>query len=1469
MGTETHDSSDIRLGEAIPAGTPAMPASASALPARGPPGAIPVVAIGASAGGLEAASRLFEALPADSGMAFILVQHLDPNHPSLMVELLAKHTAMKVVQASDGCPLAPDHVYIIPPGCYLTVRASMLHLSAPQARHGARLPFDALINSLAEEPGSGAACVILSGTGADGSQGLTAFKAAGGFVIAQKPEEAEYDGMPRSAIETGFVDTILPLTDIPQALAGFARRMRRDTSDAGDPDKAASAPAAVGLAQIVAFLKEKASHDFHQYKPGTLERRIERRMALLAIERTDLAAYLDLLRKDPAERELLAKDLLINVTSFFRDTRVFDALAKTVIPGIIRALPDQQPLRIWVAGCSTGEEAYSIAMICRDAIAQDGRDIKLQVFASDVDPDAIAVAREGLYPLDISRQVRPDRLARFFVKEDAGYRIATALRGDVVFTVQNVLSDPPFSRIDLISCRNLLIYLNADAQAKVIALFHFALREGGILVLGSAETVGNSEGRFEVIAKTERFYRRVSRSRPIEAGFPLNFGEMLPALTTPDRNTTVARQASLADLCQRAVLAHHAPAAILINRNRQCLYSLGPTERYLRIAPGYATLDLLAMATPALRTKLRLAIEKAGKNNPRVDGGRTRLTIDGVTIWFSIDVQYLASEGEDLLLVCFVEENRQQAAAPAKRKRADGARVAELERELEATHAELQAAIQSQESSSQEQKAINEEALSVNEEFQSTNEELLTSKEELQSLNEELTALNSQLQETLERQRLTSDDLQNVLYSTNVGTLFLDADLKIRFFTPAIKALFNVIPGDIGRPLADLHSIATDDSLVADARQVLADERPVDREISAPNATWFQRRIFPYRAHDGHVEGVVITFADVTDRKLIARALEASKTEADRANLAKSRFLAAASHDLRQPLQSLTLIQALLAQCVDGDRPQKLVARLDQTLGAMSGMLNALLDINQIEAGVIEPKRRIFRLSEIFERLRDEFTYLAQTRSLSLHIQPSSAMIESDPRLLEQIIRNLLGNAVKYTRTGKILLGCRHRAGALRIEIWDSGIGIPENELHAIFDEFHQVGNPARERSLGLGLGLTIVQRLSQLLDHEIDVRSVLGRGSVFSIILRSPAAPGAATAPVAAPTPPDPSAKVPHHRGRIVVVDDDPDVLDLLEQLLQAEGHIVRTAPDAATALTMVAAGAIRPEILLTDYNLPNGMDGLDLLAKLRDTLQFRVPAIVLTGDISRNALTNIAESDCVQLSKPVKRHELTAAIERLLPQSTPLAPRAGRSDIIHVVDDDGAIRAGMKDVLEAEGRIVEVHASAELFLDSYRPGAEGCLLVDAHLPGLSGVALIDTLRSRGDHLPAILITGGGDIGLAVAAMRTGASDFIEKPVGRAELLASISRAIEESHDVRLADAAQETAAGHVANLTPRQRAVMEMVLAGHPSKNIAADLGISQRTVENHRAAIMHKMGAKSLPELARMAQAAAAHGQRPNAA
>src|SRR6201984_257478 len=512
----------IEKGPQKPGAARSPPARRSS-PRRGSPlrhDSFPVVGLGASAGGLDAFRRLLGALPAGTGMAFVLIQHLDPTHASMMVDLLAGHTPMPVQQAADGMPLEREHVYLIPPGSYLSIRDGALRLSEPLERHGARLPYDFFLRSLAEELGERAICVILSGTGGDGSLGLKAVKEKGGLVIAQDPDEAEYDGMPRSAILTGAVDLVLPVPKIPETLAKYGRQLvlngkRRKglAPDDHPPDR---------LAEIVDLLRTRTAHDFSLYKPGTLVRRLERRMALAGVD--DSGRYLEMLRQDSGEIELLAKDLLINVTSFFRDLKAFELLAEEVIPDLVHQHPSDRPLRIWVAGCSTGEETYSLAMLFLEETAAAKRSIKLQVFASDVDEDAVALAREGRYPEAIAADVSPERLARFFTREEHGFRVVSELRGVVVFTVQDVLADPPFSRLDLISCRNLLIYLRAEAQEKVLLLFHFALREGGVLMLGSSESAGSLDDRFEPISKTQRIYRQIGHSRPGEIDFPIGPG---------------------------------------------------------------------------------------------------------------------------------------------------------------------------------------------------------------------------------------------------------------------------------------------------------------------------------------------------------------------------------------------------------------------------------------------------------------------------------------------------------------------------------------------------------------------------------------------------------------------------------------------------------------------------------------------------------------------------------------------------------------------------------------------------------------------------------------------------------------------------------------------------------------------------------------------------------------------------------
>jgi two-component system CheB/CheR fusion protein len=1546
-----------------------------------------VVGLGASAGGLDAVRKLFDVLPADSGMAFILVQHLDPTHESLMVDLLAGHTRMKVQQAADGMPLVRDHVYVIPPATYLSIDGGMLRVSQPRERHGARMPFDFLLRSLAEELGAKAICVILSGTGADGTLGLGAIKEKGGLVIVQDPDEAGYDGMPRSAIKTGAVDFVLPVAEIPQGLATFARHLELGTA-------APREPTPDRLVEIIALLRTKTPHDFALYKEGTLLRRVERRMSMAAIN--DSRRYLELLRRDPAELDRLANDLLINVTSFFRDAKAFEVLAETAVRDLVQSHNMDRPLRVWVPGCSTGEETYSIAMVFLEEIAASKRNIKLQVFASDVDEDAIAQAREGLYPASIATDVSPARLARFFTREDEGYRAAPELRGVVVFTVQDLLVDPPFSRIDLVSCRNLLIYLRPEAQDKVLRLFHFALCEGGILFLGGSETVGTLDDRFDSIAKAQRIYRHVGRSRPGELDFSSSGRDGIQALWPPRKGSPAAQKSSLGDLCRRLLLEAYAPASVLINRKYESLYYFGATDRYLQVASGEPSRDLLAMARDGLRNRLRAAIQRAGQEARAVVSG-PRISDDDSSIAVSIAVQPVQGDGEELMLVSFLDPPKHEPADDRSAEPTDKeeiSRIDELKLELDATRKELQNAIRDLEIANEEQKAINEEAMSVNEEFQSTNEELVTSKEELQSLNEELTALNSQLQETLERQRVTSSDLQNILYSADAATLFLDSGLNIRFFTPAAQSLFRVIASDVGRPLGDLTPLSADSTLLADARAVLTSSTPIKREVQGQDGAWYIRRILPYRTVDGRIEGVVITFADVseikaaereiraaraysdsiidtirqplvvldeghrvvsanrsfyrifatkpdhlvgrkfgetdvhqpeipglrgfldrvhaeaapdenheieielpllgersllvnarkiqegplgerkillaiddiTERKAAAAAVEAAKRQAEQANLGKSRFLAAASHDLRQPLQTLSLLQGLLATRIKDHDTMKLIVRLDDTLKGMSAMLNTLLDINALEAGVVRADTVSFPINDLLEQLQTEFAYEAEARGLGWRVVRCGLSVHSDPRLLDQMIRNLLSNALKYTKQGKVLLGCRRHGDKLRVEVWDTGDGIPEAQLQPIFEEFHQLDNPARERSRGFGLGLAIVQRLADLLGHAIDVRSRPGKGSVFTVDV--PLGRDALVHPWR--DNPDRTGETARSAGVILVVEDDPAVREMLELLLEDRGHRSVSAANGKHAIELMARQTQPPDLVIADYNLPGGLSGLQVITKLQETFHRDIPAIILTGDISTQTLRKIALQGSAHLNKPAKSEELIRMIERLLAKPLPVAKPSARPPsvvlapgaqppTVYVIDDDQAIRDAMRDLLEADGRRVEVYASAEMFLDALRPDQEGCLLIDAGMPGMGGLGLLQHLKREDCEIPSIMITGNGDVRMAVEAMKAGAADFIEKPIGRAELFASIQRATERTRDASKRTAWRDNATARLSGLTARQRQVMDMVLAGHPSKNIAADLGISQRTVENHRAALMKKTGSKSLPALVRLAVAA----------
>jgi PAS domain S-box-containing protein len=733
-----------------------------------------------------------------------------------------------------------------------------------------RMPIDFFFRSLAEDQQEKAIGIILSGTGTDGTLGLKAIKGNGGMGIAQNPETAQYDGMPRSAIATGLVDYVLDVEQMPETLMHYIRHSYINHAAKRGP-RAEEAPD--HLQSILAMLRAGTRYDFRYYRKGTLMRRIERRMALNYLE--DLADYVPFLKENPGEVQQLFKDLLIGVSGFFRDPEAFKVLEREVIPKVAQAKDAEAPLRVWVPGCATGEEPYSIAMLLIEQLEAIHKTCGIQIFASDIDEQALEFARAGIYPESIGTDVSPERLRRFFTKAGEVYQVSQPVRECVVFAVQNLISNPPFSKLDLISCRNLLIYFESEVQKNLIALFHYALNEEGYLLLGNAETVGQQEDLFEPVSKKWRVYRRIGSTRPDQINFPIGptddkKGPRLDA-TRPRR----AYPARLHERVQQMLVQEYAPATVLINRKYEIVYFYGPTQRYLDFPSGGAVLDLTSMAREPLRYKLRAAVHRALRDDQPVTASGARIPWDGVAHLVRVSVRPLKAPDEGLLLITF-EEEPPAVAAEANAAPPSGAEqslVQQLEGELKTTQEDLQGTIEELETTNEELKAYNEEVLSMNEELQSTNEELETSKEELQSLNEELATVNNELQDKVEALKATNNDLANLLSSSEIATLFLDPQFHIKRFTPAMGKLFKLIATDLGRPIADFSYPFQNSELLEEAVGVLQTLAPAQREVSTQEGRWYIQRIQPYRTQDDRIGGVVVTFTDVTDIKRVEAAL--------------------------------------------------------------------------------------------------------------------------------------------------------------------------------------------------------------------------------------------------------------------------------------------------------------------------------------------------------------------------------------------------------------------------------------------------------------------------------------------------------------------------------------------------------------------------------------------------------------------
>ncbi len=830
----------------------------------------PIVGIGASAGGLDALERFLSRVPDDSGIAFVVVQHLDPTHKGMLPELLQRMTRMEVTQAVNRTKLKPNYVYVIPPNKDLSILHGVLHLLDPVAPRGFRLPIDFFLRSLADDRRELAIGVILSGMGSDGTLGLRAIKEKAGLTLVQTPASAKFDGMPRSAIDSGIVDIVAPAEELPMKIINYLDSIRSGQM----PDHVAELKSQTDLAKVVILVRERTGSDFSLYKKNTVYRRIERRMGLHQID--TLSNYVHYLRENPQEVDLLFKELLIGVTNFFRDPAVWEYLRKEVIPALMAANPSGKVLRAWVPACSTGEEAYSLAMVFREALEDIKPNVRfsLQIFATDLDSDAIDKARQGTYPSNIAAEVSPERLSRFFTVEDNGYRVKKEIREKVVFAPQNVVMDPPFTKLDILSCRNLLIYLGSELQAKLMPLFHYALTPGGLLLLGGAETIGNFSNLFSVLDGRMRLYRRLDNSSVPVVDFPTRYFPLAPAAPAA-ASVAVPFTRNLQFHAEQLLLQKFSPPAVLVNADGDILYINGRTGKYLEPAAGKANWNIHAMAREELRYELVRALKKVvrSKGTLTVEGLHVSMGKAGVQS-FDLTVHAIERPGplSGMVMIVFADTATVKAGKITRSKQGE----AQWE-ELERVRDEIRTIREEMQTSQEELTSTNEELQSTNEELQSANEELTTSKEEMQSLNEELQTVNAELQSKVEDLSWMNNDMRNLLNSTDIATIFLDNMLNVRRFTTQATNIFKLISSDVGRPLSDITSDLRYRELQDDAHEVLRTLVCCEKQIPARDGRWFKVRVMPYRTFENVIDGVVITFTDITAFKLLEMELRAQQ----------------------------------------------------------------------------------------------------------------------------------------------------------------------------------------------------------------------------------------------------------------------------------------------------------------------------------------------------------------------------------------------------------------------------------------------------------------------------------------------------------------------------------------------------------------------------------------------------------------
>jgi two-component system CheB/CheR fusion protein len=1078
------------------------PHSSSKLSKRDSPTAsadFPIIGIGASAGGIDAFHSFFARMPAESGMAFVVVLHLPPDRRSMLSDILSRWTPMQVADCEEGMRVRQNCVYVAPPHALVTLKDQQFGVHVPPSDHDKIFrPIDSFFDSLGAELREQAVGIVLSGSGSDGALGLKAIKACGGLTIAQGSDGTvpQYGEMPAGAIATGAVDLIAPVEQIPDHLMRIKRSPMAPASvetNSNDTD--------TSRLEICAILRAQLGHDFSDYRTQTFLRRVERRMQVVGA--SSLQDYVARLKNDHNEVVFLFRDLLIRVTSFFRDAQTFEVLQQKVIPHLFEGKNADGTVRVWVPGCATGEEAYSLAMLLREHLDGLKGAPKVQVFATDIDDSAIATARVARYPATLLEGLSAPRRERFFRLSQGSYIVAKEVRDLCVFSAHNLVRDPPFSRMDLVSCRNLLIYMNADLQAKVIPAFHYSLVRGGILLLGGSESAAQHRELFESLDKVARIFRRRDTQSP-----ELN----LHLRADSPRQKTLAAQ----------------DRPLQMNQYR----SQQPGDHHARSSDGTVTGSADAPRLPAFEELL----------------------------------EPLALSTENLL--------RLQDALRGTRD------------EFEALEEEHQTALE-------ELRSSNEELHSVNEEMQSTNEELETSKEELQSLNEELHTVNTRLTEKIDEIDKSNTDLRNLFTSIEIATVFLDRNLIIRGFTPAIATIYNLIPSDEGRPLADIVSRLDHKNLREDVDAVLASQEPLERRVMREDrSAHYIMRVLPYREPDSTISGILITFVDVTS---IVQA-EAALVEAD---VRKDVFLATLSHELRNPLAPIrSAAQLLQASNLGHDDLARAQAIIVRQVRHMSSLLDDLLDVSRITRGAFLLKKEYANLRTLIEPAVEAAQLAINQKQHTLRVDyPADPIVlEVDPVRITQVLANLLTNAAKYTPAGGLIaLGSRLEGPSIVIFVRDNGMGIETGMMAKIFAMFARVESEDGLAEGGLGIGLALSKGLVELHGGRLEVHSAgLGRGSEFRVILpRSLIVDAAAREP-----------RETHQEGgtpvarRILIADDNRDGAESLAMLLRLSGHAVHVAHTGKQAFDL--AQEIKPDIAILDIGMPDG-NGYDVARQIR----------------------------------------------------------------------------------------------------------------------------------------------------------------------------------------------------------------------------------------------------------------------------